>query len=83
MPHKDLLKHAERSTATVAVGARFRTPKCRINRRISRARVTFAGGPLGGFTASFEAGNLYTLPLAAMKGFPPGRYEGSTWKPET
>ena len=85
MPHKDLPKHAKRSTATAAAVS---TPFCilmrRFNRRLSRRQITFVGGPLGGLTASLDrTGGLYTLPLAAMKGFPPGRYEGSTWKPET
>lgn len=84
MPHTAHLKRADTNTATVAVSARFRSLVRRFNRRISRRRITFAGGPLGGLTASLDkTGGLYTLPLAAMKGFPPGRYENSTWKPET
>jgi hypothetical protein len=30
-----------------------------------------------------SSSNLSTLPLAAMKGFPPGRYINRTWTPDT
>lgn len=68
---------------TGLVGRKMVMPKPRANRRVKKETVTLNGGPLDGAKVRLDADNpSYTLPLAAMKGFPPGRYEHTTWKPE-
>ena len=68
---------------TGLVGRKMTVPKPRVNRRITRKMIRLTGGPLDGETVRLDADHVHhTLPLAAMKGHPAGRYEMSVWKPE-
>ncbi len=68
---------------TGLVGAKLPVYKPRISRKINRCTVALVGGPLAGTRVRLDAdGDFNTLSLAATKGFPSGRYEHGTWKPD-
>lgn len=57
--------------------------KPRVSRRIEKKLITLNDGPLATSQVWLDAhGGFNTLPITAMKGFPPGRYINATWTPD-
>ena len=70
--------------STGKVGAKMPIRKKPISRVYQRLIVHLKGGPFDGAVARLDAaGDLSTLPIVAMKGFPSGRYINRTWTPDT
>ena len=68
---------------TGRVGAKMPFRKKPIVRMVVRLKFTLRGGPLDAAKVRLDAtGGGSTVPLAAMKGFPPGRYINSIWTPD-
>lgn len=68
---------------TGLVGRKMPLRKPHVNRRIEKKLVTLDGGPLDTSRVRLDAhGGFNTLPITAMKGFPPGRYINATWTPD-
>ena len=68
---------------TGLVGRKMPLRKPRVSRRIEKKLVTLDGGPLDTSRVRLDSyGGFTTLPIAAMKGFPPGRYVNATWTPD-
>lgn len=69
---------------TGKVGAKMPVRKKPISRAILRRKITLTGGPLDRVEVRLDAdAGFHTLPIAAMKGFPSGRYEQGAWQPDT
>lgn len=68
---------------TGLVGNKMPMRKPRVSRRIVRRTVELTGGPLADTKVRLDADSgFHTLPIAAMKGFPSGRYINATWTPD-
>lgn len=66
---------------TGLVGARMRPIRPHVTRRVTLREVTLRGGPLDGAKVRLDAdtGDLATLLLAPMGGWPVGRYVQGAW----
>ncbi len=67
---------------TGLVGRKMSVPKPRASRHVIKQKVMLSGGPLDGAQVWLDVdAGVNTLPIAAMKGFPPGRYISTKWNP--